>query len=411
MSILLLIGSGEQLYREYTLCSAAERYSLVLLQEKPITWQKQYLLDSAQVPMDDRATVLAAARSLAEQYPFAGLLTYEELSVELASAIAAELHLPYNDTACAHRCRDKLTMRQTFEQAGVPSATSCLVTSLHEAATAAEKIGYPVVLKPRALGGSIGVVRVDSLEELPAAYSIVTGASLPRAPIMQGILVEEYLEGPEVSVESVVADGKVHIVAITRKKVGFAPYFEKIGHVVSPGDPLTEEAAIHDTVLRAHRALGLQLGITHSELRLTPRGPRMIELAARLGGDLIPYLVYLATGIDLAAAAVDAAAGKPLSLQPSRQRSAAVQFFYPQSDVKVRALAVDSCASDLPWLDQINWQVQPGDELRLPPHGFLSRLGFIIVTGENITDCEEHLGEAMQFIHMKLEPLSHGMRV
>src|SRR5262245_7086963 len=164
-------------------------------------------------------------------------------------------------------------MRQAFEQHGVPSALSRSVSSLEEAQEVVQEIGLPVVFKPVALAGSIGVVKVERQEDVQHAYGVAAGASVPGTDFKNAqhtVLVEEFLSGPEISVEGVVLVGEIHTVAITRKQVGFDPYFEEIGHVVAPNEPMPEESAIRDVANRAHCALGIRFGITHAELRLTP---------------------------------------------------------------------------------------------------------------------------------------------
>jgi len=260
---------------------------------------------------------------LDRKHHFDGIFTFEEASIELAAVLARALDLPFLDEATARRCRDKHDMRTAFARSEVPSAASHVATSPAEAAGFAQAIGYPVVFKPRTLASSMGVVRVDEPGQVAAAFAVAAGAAHPRFAREANILVEEYLDGPEVSVESVVVDGHVRSVAVTHKQVGLAPYFEELGHVVSPVASGADQDAIYDVVARAHAALGVNMGATHAELRLTPQGPRMIELGARLGGDLIPYVVHLATGVDLARAALDVAARVAPALTPSRARAAA----------------------------------------------------------------------------------------
>lgn len=148
------------------------------------------------------------------------------------------------------------------------------------------------------------------------------------------------------------------------------------------------------------------MGITHAELRLTQQGPRMIELGLRCAGDLIPYLVDLATGVDLSVAGAKIACGEPPVLQPSRQTTAAIRFLYPPYDARVLTLAVHPSASELPWLKQVALTALPGGELHLPPRGFLSRLGFVVVTGSSISECQQRIEQAQTFITIGLERLS-----
>lgn len=407
MEPLLLIGSGSQFYREYALQAIARRYPIVLLNDKPNTWQAPYLLDFAQVSLIDREAVLVEAARLKRLYHFKGVLTYDEAFVEEHAAVAEMLHLPANSPQTAHICRDKHLMRQRWQEAGISSARSILVNSLSEAQAAAASIGYPVVLKPRGLAASVGVIRVDTVDDLDAGYKV---ASINPHPSYRaagaGLLVEEYLDGPEMSVECAILAGQVHIVALTHKQVGFAPGFEELGHIVDPTESLPEEPAIRQLVHAAHKALGIHMGITHAELRLTRQGPRMIELGLRCAGDLIPYVVELATGVDLSMAAANISANEQPVLQPSRQLAAAISFLYPPYDARLLTLAARPAASELPWLKRVAFSAHPGSEYHLPPRGFLSRLGFLIVTGSSAHECQERIEQAKQLIDIDLERLS-----
>ncbi len=407
MKPLLVISSGNQTYREYAFRSIAERYAIILLNDKPKTWQAPYVLDFVQVTLTDHKAVIATARALAERYQLAGVFTYDEPFVEIAAEVAKTLNLPYNTPETARLCRDKHLMRQAWDRAQVPSAHSYMVRSVQEAERAIEQIGYPVVLKPRGMAASAGVIRVDRAEDLPATYAV---ANMDLHPAFfaaaRGVLVEEYLDGPEISVESAVIDGNVTIVAMTRKQLGFAPYFEETGHIVAPNQPLPQESAIRDVVIAAHQALGVRMGITHAELRLTQQGPRMIELGARSAGDLIPYLVQLATGIDLNGVGARIAANESPRLEPTRHTAAAIRFLYPSYDAKILRLAVEQTAFEQPWIDQIVFEARPGDVLRLPPRGFLSRLGFVVVTGNSAEECQARIEQALSLIDITLESLS-----
>ena len=397
-SSILLIGSGDRQYREYVCASIARTHRLILLETSPAAWQRRYVADAVRVNLDDAGAVLAAAREL----ELDGVLTYDETRVQLAAEIAAELGIPHLAAGAAARCRDKLATRRALARAGVPSARAHHVFSLAEAQWAAHDVGYPLVVKPRALAGSIGVVRVDGPEELPAALELARGAHYGSIDPLAGVLVEEYLQGPEVSVDSVVLDGRVEPVTVARKRLGFAPYFEEVGHVVGALELPTE--AIHAVVKSAHRALGIDRGVTHTELRLTPDGPRIVEVNARLGGDLIPYVGYLATGVDLARAAADVAAGSWPPLEPTRSRTAAVRFFYPAESGRVLGLGVDPGWAAPAWVDRLEFEVPPGAVLRLPPDGFLARTGFAIVTGASERECEDRLDEVERRVTISIAP-------
>src|SRR5262249_17813798 len=157
----------------------------------------------------------------------------------------------------------------------------------------------PVVVKARGLAGSFGVVRADDGDAVAAAFAAADGAQFPGMPRHESgnVLVEEFLTGPEFSVDAVVFDGEVLPTVLPHKHLSAEPYFEEMGHDVAAGDPLLSDDAVLGQLRTIHHVLGFRYGATHTEFRLTPAGPRLIEVNARLGGDFIPYLGHLATGV------------------------------------------------------------------------------------------------------------------
>src|SRR4051794_4408274 len=121
MRPLLVISSGSQIYRECALQAIAAHYPIVLLNQKPSTWQAPYLLDFVQVPLTDIEAVLTVVSELKERYQFRGVFTYHEAFVEVAAKVAEVLNLPSNSVKTAHLCRDKYLMRQAWQNAHVPS--------------------------------------------------------------------------------------------------------------------------------------------------------------------------------------------------------------------------------------------------------------------------------------------------
>jgi biotin carboxylase len=198
------------------------------------------------------------------------------------------------------------------------------------------------------------------------------------------VLVEEYLSGPEVSVECATVGGITTPLAVTRKEVGFAPYFEETGHTVSAGDPLLPE--VGPVAVQAVSALGITDGVQHVEMRLTPAGPRIIEVNSRIGGDLIGRLVHLATGLDLPRIAADIACGNVPSLAPTRKGTAAVKVLYAPATgtLTTRHLPVKPGVQPA-WLRQVAWLREVGDHVALPPQGDAgsARVGFFVVTADD----------------------------
>ena len=155
------------------------------------------------------------------------------------------------------------------------------------------------------------------------------------------VLVEEYADGPEISVDCAVYHGEVLPICLAHKEIGYPPYFEEVGHLVDGADPQLADPAFRQLLEQAHQALGFTDGITHTEFRLTPSGPKLIEVNARLGGDLIPYLGLRATGIDPGLAAAAVACGRRPEVIPDRKRFGAVRFCYVPYEMTIGAISFD----------------------------------------------------------------------
>ncbi|MFI8880251.1 acetyl-CoA carboxylase biotin carboxylase subunit family protein [Streptomyces sp. NPDC055243] len=388
---MLVVSPGDETYRGYCLEQVAAAYDVVLLTNAEPSWEKPFIVDHTVVDLTDPAALLAAGRALAERHDLVGVVTWDEWNLVPTARLARALGLSSTSVEVMRACRNKSVARTLFARHGVLSASSMEVRTPLEARLATKTLGYPAVLKPSAFAGSIGVIRVDRPEELPAAFAFASaGASRSREDT--GVLVEEYLDGPEVSVECVTHHGATTAVALTRKHLGPEPYFDETGHTVDATDPLLAQVA--PAAAAAVKALGITDGVQHVEMRLVDGRPRLIEVNARIGGDMIGHLVRLATGVDLPRAAADLACGRAPDLTPSRSGAAGIRMLYPDASGTLTARHINKpFTAHTPWLGQVQWIREIGDTLLLPPEGdvFTARAGFYIVTGRSTAEVTERL--------------------
>lgn len=404
---LLVVTTGRRLMREYLLKSIGSAYRVHLLLGAEPTWEAEYITGWTVLPdlleTHDATDMIAAARALPE--PVAGVLAWDEARVLQAAKIAAALGLPGGDPEAAMRCRDKHQARQALQAAGVPQARSVLATSVEKALRIADEIGYPVVLKPRAMAASLGVVRVDGPAELTKFFTFARDTTLPGAWHYDEVLIEEFLTGPEISVDAAVHAGEVLPMFVAHKEIGYPPFFEEVGHAVDAADPLLADPEILRIVQETHTALGFSDGMTHTELKLTPAGPKVVELNGRLGGDLIPYLGLRATGIDPGLAAAAVACGRRPDLTADHRRVAAVRFLYPgRDDSVIRSIGFDR---DLlpPAIDLAVPLVEPGAKVSPPPKGtLLGRLAFATAVAGTEHECRAALDAAESALEVVEEP-------
>jgi biotin carboxylase len=397
--LLLLIGTGKQAFREYLLASIATRYRVHLLCGAEPGWPRGYLDGWTVLDMDDTidaTPMCAAAADLAAREPIQGVLSWDEARILQAAKVAAELGLPGGDPDMVLRCRDKHLTRQALDVAGVPQPRSVLVAGLEQAAATAAELGYPVVLKPRAMGGSLGVVRADTPAELTARFTFAHDTAVPGSwRYDEGVLVEQYVDGPEISVDSAVSGGQVQPMFLARKQLGYPPFFEETGHIVDAADPLLADPGLARVLAAAHEALGFTDGITHAEFKLTPDGPVVIEVNARLGGDLIPYLGLRASGIDPGLAAAAVACGQAPRLAGDRTAAAGVRFFYPpRDDTVIGEIRFDPAALPAE-TDLAERLAEPGAVMSPPPKGTMSgRVAFATAVAATAAACQAALDAA-----------------
>jgi biotin carboxylase len=369
------------------------------------TWQRRHLVGWTVVDPFNTNRLVEAARQVAEANRVVGVACYDEALIVPAAQVREALGLCGVRVHAVQQCRDKNKTRVSLTDAGIPQPQSVAVATLEQARTAAAAIGYPVVLKPRGLGASLGVVKVSHPAELDAGFAAARSASYPGVPTYEsGVLVEEFLDGPEISVDGFVDQGRYQPLFVARKQLGFAPYFEELGHVVDGNDELLGDRGLLEMLGAAHRVLGIQGGITHTELRITPQGPRVVEVNGRLGGDLIPYLGWLATGIDAGGVEADLAVGRSPTLQGTRASCVGIRFFYPTHNCRVLAVKVPKPGA-LAGIVQSGVLAEYGDELRLPPDGYVSRYAYVICTASDRLACAGSLQTAAAQVQLTEESL------
>jgi biotin carboxylase len=336
-------------------------------------------IDIRQVDTTDPAAVQAACAGLGG--PVAGVTSSSEYSIATASEVARALGLPHPDPAAIRACRDKAHQRARLRDAGVPGAEFAAARTVAEAVAAAGRIGFPVVVKPIAGSGSIATVWCPD----PASVAAAAGAVLAAAPgalalpPQDAVVVEEYLPGPEFSVETF----DEQVIGVTGKLLGPRPRFVEIGHdFPAPVDPAVRDALAR-TAVAALRGLGLGWGPAHVELRLTPAGPRLVEVNPRLAGGMIPRIVQEATGVDLIRQTVARAAGRAGPLRPDRDRAAAIRFLVAETSGWLMEVCGVAAARELPGVVEVGLTSRPGRPVVLRG-SFQDRLGYVIAAGDEV---------------------------
>jgi len=392
---LLVVATGMRLFREYILRSIAPDYRIHMFLHSEPTWEKEYLDGWTVLGSTlDADAMVAAAYELHDKQSIDGVLCWDEARILPAAHIAEALGLPGGDVAMVNRCRDKHLTRTALAEHGVPQPRSVLVATVDEALAA--DLGYPRILKPRALAASLGVVKVNSPAELEANWAFAHDTTVPEAPQYDvKVLVEEFADGYEISIDSAVFQGQVTPFCLARKEIGYPPYAEEVGHIVDAADPLLADDQLLQVLVDAHKAVAFTDGVTHTEIMMTTDGPKVIEINARIGGDLIPYVGLKATGVDPGQAAAAVACGRAPSLVPDRTLVGGVRFFYvDENDTVLDSVGFDR--TGLPdSVDQLVPLMEAGQTTSPPPVGTLwGRIAYATAVAGSVEGCRGGLDAA-----------------
>ena len=261
---------------------------------------------------------------VAREYRPDGIMTLAtDMPMRSVAAATALLGLPGISMATAIKATDKGEMIKAFAAHGVESPWFRVIKDGEDLKAVKRDFSYPCVMKPTDNAGSRGVTLLRSAKDLEDAY--VYSRKQSRCG---EVIVEEFLQGSEVSVEVMVVDGEPHVLAVTDKLTTGAPHFVEMGHSQPSQLPAPDVERIRDLAERAVRAVGINCGPAHVEIMSTKEGPKMIELGARMGGDCITtHLVPLSTGIDMVRATIDVSLGNKPDIKPKWDKGSAIRFF------------------------------------------------------------------------------------
>lgn len=347
--------------------------------------------------LSDPAAALERLRSRHRERPFDGIATLYDPAVPFVAEAAEALGLPGIGASAARAAQDKRLMRERFAAAGmnVPRFARLDGPDAAPDPTAPDltELRFPVVVKPAHGFSSIGVVRVDAPEDLPAAVEAVRAVCRAKIPGAVDLVVEEYLDGPEYAVESLAYRGRVEVLTIGYKGQPKGPYFEETVYRAPAPLPSGAAAAIEREVAAAHAALGIADGPAHTELRLQGDRPYLLELGARVGGSGVSHCIaYGATGADLAADALRIAVGREPEAPECRKPAAgaAANYIVPCGGAgRIRAVRGLERVRALPETDHVVQMLHPGDVVK-PYPDFSGYPAFVISTHPDTAAAERY---------------------
>lgn len=326
--------------------------------------------------------------AVARKYNISAVVTAAtDKPLVMMARVAKVLGLPFYSEETAKVSTDKFRMKECFRKGGIPCANGGLIKSIDEA----EGLVYPVILKPRDNSGSRGVIFCNNKTELEAAFN-----EAMQYTKLDSVLVEEFIEGQEYSIESLHYDGKSEVVQFTEKRTTPFPYNVELGHIQPANISDEHKEQIRNIIADIAVALGFENCPSHTELKINERGIFVIETSPRLGGDYITStLTPLSTGINLEDQLLNIATGTPVDTKTGRvERASAVRFFSFNESKTITALPDRDSVLGWPHVVDYSFKLAVGDSVNLITSS-LNRYGQIILQAEKrsmietLLDCYE----------------------
>ena len=400
--VLLLVPARSYRAADFILAAERMRLDLIVASDGALPLGGRPVIPVS--PADPGASARRILAQAGPLKPVDAVVAADTPMLVLAATVAARMGLPHNPVDAVRAATDKAAQRQRWAAAGLPQPSFRLVPAQACVRQAAEAVGFPCVVKAVSLSASQGVLQADDpAAAVEAARRIRTVLDEAERPASEPLLIEEYLPGPELSIDGILAAGDLAVTAVFDKPgTPDGPTFEET-LLVSPSRlaPGTLAAAVR-TAAAAARSLGLSTGPIHAELRVGDRGPAMLELASRSIGGLCSRALRFPGGASLEEIVLASALGRPILAATGSLRPCGV-FMLPVPRAGIlRAVEGRAAALAMPGITGLTITIPPGQRVRPLPDGD-RYLGFIFAEGGTGPEVEHALTAASQRLRVLIE--------
>jgi len=357
-----------------------------------------------QIDLKNMKGVETFARSLREEPEgLGGIMTAGTDFSATVAWVAERLGLPGMPYETALNASDKGRMRSLFREAGLPSPRFATLSAGDELDGFSLPAPFPLVVKPVDNMGGRGCRRVNNREEFREAAADALRFSRSGRAIVEG-----FMEGPEFSVDAIVHRGEIIICGLADRHVFFPPFFIEMGHTMPSCATEDQQNAVLETFRAGVRALGLvdgeNVGAAKGDIKLTPDGPMIGEIAARLSGGYMSGWTYpYSSGEEPIRTAILLAMGRdPGSPAPSRNWTSAERAFISIPGTVAAVIGAD-VARETPHVRDLFLRVAEGDKVGFPENN-VSKCGNVISAAPDRADAVRAAGDAARAVLIRLDP-------
>lgn len=358
---------------------------------------------------DAEATADAAEIYARKHGPIHGVLTVAADVPLTVATVAHRLGLPGIPIASARLAQDKLAMKECFARAGIPVPWFAPASSAESLKRIVEQRGHALVIKPVDSRGSRGVQRLSPETDLKAAWDIAAGHSLSGR-----VMVEAYLDGPQISTESILLDGQGFTPGFSDRNYElldrYAPFFIENGGDLPSQLPQDIQDAVKRTAEAAGRAMGIVTGNIKGDMIVHDGKPYVIELAARAsGGYFCTHEIPLNTGVDFVGNVVKLAVGeavRPEDVTPRFNRPIVQRYLFPEPG-RVVGVSGEERARAMPGVETLIVTAKPGDTIRTPQHAGCTA-AMVIASGGSVAEARVRASAALMALNVMTTPESQA---
>lgn len=403
-TILILGGSADQLFAIETAKSMG--LFVIVADRDPQALGFNYADEAVVISTRDLPALLDFVRSYRKRRPIDGVMTMgSEIPMSVA-IVAEELGSPAISREIALLASDKLAMKQRWLECGVPVPWFQEVISVSELRRIIRDRGYGLVIKPIDRSGARGVLRLSEECDLEALFGQAKGLSYAGR-----VMVEEYLEGPQESTESIVYDDFFSTPGCSDRNYELNPIFYpnmiENGGTMPTNLPPEKWSQFNEMLEKAARALGITRGVAKGDGVYCPvRGPVMFEMAARLsGGHMSSGLIPVSSGVNIVETMIDISVGNEpdlAKLTPKWRKGAALRYLFPTPGIWKGIKGLEEVMRQ-PWLKALDLYYSFGDYVPKPP-SHAERFGGFLVEGNTRAEAEDRARWVYDTLNIGTEP-------
>jgi len=355
---------------------------------------------------------LEELRSFISDHPkitIEGAITFWENDIPLLAKICNEYKWIGNTFETAILTRDKYKMQEAFLKAGLPAIPGKLIRKKEDLEMAMEEIGFPGILKPVSGSDSQFVVYVNNKEEAEEAYRYIlkncTSDYDSIYKLNRGVfLYQKFIDGHEFSLECFSQHGIPHVVGIHEKTAMHLPFFMETGDYIPPRIEKEEEDALIKFTESALIVLGIRNSLAHVEVKLTDKGPHIIEIASRLGGDYTFKNILEVHDFDLIEAGSEIALGINVTQKPKESKKMIMgKFLIPNQSGVINKISGFEEMKKKSYVVDFSLSKEVGDAVLVPPEGFES-VGWVLVEGDSYAEVEKNMEEMLHETSIEVSP-------